>query len=94
MAASSETEQRQLEEIARLRERVAALEQELVEQSARTHRVVAQAQERLYWLDRWHVDLNALMRRQGAAEFRAVVRAVRKVTRGLKKVKRRLSRAS
>ena len=30
-----------------------------------------QAQERTYWLDRWHLDLNALMRRPGAAELRA-----------------------
>ncbi|HXE44438.1 MAG TPA: hypothetical protein VN635_04490 [Conexibacter sp.] len=81
-------------EIARLRARVAALEAELVEQAARTERVVAAAQERTYWLDRWHLDLNALMRKPGAAQFRASVRAMRWVARGVKKVKRTLTRAS
>ncbi len=38
---------------------------------------VAAAQERAYWLDRWHLDLNALMARRGAAEFRAAVRLAR-----------------
>ena len=40
-------------------------------------RAVAAAQERAYWLERWHVDLNALMRSPGAREFRALLRAVR-----------------
>ncbi len=57
---------------------------------ARTNRSVAEAQERVYWLDRWHLDLNALMRRRGASEFRAGLRAVRKVMRGLRRVKRKL----
>ena len=49
----------------RLRARVAALEAELVEVQARTNAAVAEWQERAYWLDRWHLDLNALMRRPG-----------------------------
>jgi hypothetical protein len=77
-------------ENARLRERLAALESELVEVQARTNAVVAQWQERAYWLDRWHVDLNALMERPGASEFRASLRAVRAVMRMLKRLKRRL----
>lgn len=92
MAVSSETDQQA--EIERLHARVAALEAELVEQAARTERIVAAAQERAYWLDRWHLDLNALMRKPGAAQFRAAVRAVRKVVRGAKKVKRKLLRGS
>lgn len=87
--ATTETDQQT--EIEQLRARVAALEAELLEQAARTERIVAQAQERAYWLDRWHLDLNALMRKPGAAELRALVRAVRKVVRGLKKVKRKLA---
>ncbi len=55
-----------------------ALEAELVEVQARANAAVAQWQERAYWLDRWHLDLNALMRRPGAAEFRAALRAVRR----------------
>lgn len=92
MSATEETDQ--LTEIERLRARVAALEAELVEQAARTARIVAETQERTYWLDRWHLDLNALMRKPGAAQFRALVRAVRYVVRGLKKVKRTLIRES
>jgi predicted nucleic acid-binding Zn-ribbon protein len=78
-------------EIERLRARVAALENELVEVQARANAAVAAAQERAYWLERWHVDLNALMRKPGAREFRALLRAIRTVMRQLKKLKRRLS---
>jgi len=86
----SATETDRQAEIERLRARVAALEAELVEQAARTERIVAEAQARAYWLDRWHLDLNALMRKPGAAQLRAAVRAVRWVMRGMKKVKRTL----
>jgi hypothetical protein len=72
----------------RLRARVLALEAELVEVQARTNAAVAQWQERAYWLDRWHVDLNALMKRPGASEFRALLRAVRSVGRAYKRLKR------
>jgi hypothetical protein len=81
-------------ELEQLRARVAALEAELVEQAARTERIVATTQARTYWLDRWHLDLNALMQRPGASEFRALVRGVRWVVRGMKKVKRTLLRRS
>jgi hypothetical protein len=76
-----------------LRERVAALESELVEIQARADAAVAQWQERAYWLDRWHVDLNALMRRPGAAELRAAVRGVRAVIRAYRRAKRSLSKS-
>jgi hypothetical protein len=89
----TETDSQQTE-LERLRARVAVLEAELAEQAARTERIVARAQERTYWLDRWQLDLNALMRKPGAAEFRALVRGVRWVVRGLKKVKRTLERGS
>jgi hypothetical protein len=74
----------------RLRTRVAALEAELVETQARTNEIVAQTQERVYWLDRWHLDLNALMRRRGAAELRGALRAIRAASRILTRAKRRL----
>ena len=77
-------------EVARLRARVAALEAELAEVEAWANRAVAAAQERVYWLDRWHLDLNRLMERPGAAEFRAAVRAVRAVYRFLNQLRRRL----
>jgi hypothetical protein len=77
-------------ELERLRARVAALESELIEVQARANAAVAAAQERAYWLERWHVDLNALMRKPGAREFRALLRAVRTVARQARKLKRRL----
>jgi hypothetical protein len=73
----------------RLRARVTALEAELVEVQARANAAVAEWQERAYWLDRWHVDLNALMKRPGASEFRALLRAVRSIGRAYKRLRRR-----
>jgi hypothetical protein len=79
------TEELEIEN-ARLRQRVAQLESELVEQVAHANDAIAAAQDRAYWLDRWHVDLNALMRRRGASELRAVLRAIRAVVRRAKRV--------
>jgi len=89
-AAETSSDQQLQVENERLRARVTSLEAELVEVQARTNTVVAQTQERVYWLDRWHLDLNALMRRPGAAEFRAGLRAGRSVSRALRRAKRRL----
>lgn len=77
-------------ELEALRLRVAELERERAEEIARASAAVADAQNRVYWLDRWRIDLNALMEKPGAAEFRAAVRAVRAVMRQLKAVKRKL----
>jgi hypothetical protein len=73
------TEQEQ-SEVQQLRARVAALEAELVETQARTNAIVA----------RWHLDLNALMRRPGAAELRGALRGMRAVSRAIRRAKRRL----
>jgi len=89
-AINASTEQSLREEVEQLRARVIALESELVETQARANTVVSQAQERVYWLDRWHLDLNALMRRPGAAELRGALRAVRAATRLVRQAKRRL----
>jgi hypothetical protein len=77
-------------ELDALRVRVAELERERCEEIARANAALAAAQERAYWLDRWHLDLNALMERPGAAEFRAAVRIVRGVARRVRQLKRRL----
>lgn len=77
-------------EIERLRARVAALETELVEVQARANAAVAAAQERAYWLERWHLDLNAVMRRPAAKRARSVLRTTRRYVRGARKLKRRL----
>ena len=50
---------------------------------ARAHAAIAAAQDKSYWLDRWHVDLNALMRRRGAGELRAAIRVLRGIYRAL-----------
>jgi hypothetical protein len=88
--AATKTSTDQQVEIERLRARVAALEAELVEQAARVERAVADAQERTYWLDRWHLDLNALMQKPGAEEARRLLRLVRAVVRRLRVMRRRL----
>ncbi|HEY3866358.1 MAG TPA: hypothetical protein VGL54_09775 [Solirubrobacteraceae bacterium] len=88
--AETSNEQPLQAENERLRARVAALEAELVETQARTNAIVAQTQERVYWLDRWHLDLNALMRRPGAAELRGALRGMRAVSRAFRRAKRRL----
>jgi hypothetical protein len=75
----------------RLRARVAALESELVEVQARANAAVAEWQERAYWLDRLHIDLNALMARPGANEVRVTLKAARAVYWWLKRIRRRLS---
>src|SRR5438552_92155 len=88
---SAETQPDHAAEVARLRARVAELEDRLIEVEDWANRAVAAAQERLYWLDRWHLDLNRLMERPGASQFRAAVRAVRAVYRAWLQIKRRLS---
>jgi uncharacterized coiled-coil protein SlyX len=87
-APLTDTERAELEA---LRARVAELDAELAEQARRVNALVAATQERVYWLDRWNLDLNALMARRGAAELRALVRAVRGVLRFAKRLKRRIA---
>jgi SAM-dependent methyltransferase len=78
------------EELEALRARLDALEREQAERTARLHEALAAAQDKSYWLDRWHLDLNALMRRRGARFLRAVVRGARTGFRG-KRVRRALA---
>jgi len=77
-------------ELEALRARVAELERERAAEIERASAAVAEAQQRAYWLDRWHIDLNALMQRPGAAELRAAVRVVRWVLRRVMALKRRI----
>ena len=93
MSSSTESrpsEQELQRDVELLRARVASLESELVEVQARADATVGEWQERAYWLDRWHLDLNAVMRRPGASQLRAVLRAVRSVVWAVKRAKRRL----
>jgi hypothetical protein len=77
-------------ELEALRARIAELERERAEEIARASAAVAAAQQRTYWLDRWHLDLNALMKRPGARELRAALRIARAVVRRVRSVRRRL----
>ena len=51
---------------------------------------MAEAQERAYWLDRWHVDLNAIVERPSVERTRAAARVLRGPIRRLRLMKRRL----
>ncbi|MEA2332389.1 MAG: hypothetical protein QOH58_2527 [Thermoleophilaceae bacterium] len=75
-------------------DRVEALERERSEEIARANAAVAAAQDRSYWLDRWNLDLNALMRRRGASELRTALRAARAVYRLLYDTRNRLREAA
>jgi hypothetical protein len=72
------------QELRALRARVEALEQERFEQARRANAAIAAAQERVYWLDRWQLDLNALMRRRGMAQLRELLRGARWLARRLR----------
>lgn len=80
----------QLAELERLRARVAELEAELLETQAWANRAVGSAQAQTYWLDRWQLDLNALMARRWAVWAREAVRIARGTYRRGLNVKRRL----
>ena len=77
-------------EVEYLRARVAELEDQLLAAEKWGNETVAAAQESLYWLERWHVDLNSVMQRRGAEELRLVVRTARNVYRAGRRAKRRL----
>jgi hypothetical protein len=88
---SQQTREHELEdEIERLRARLDGLETELVEVQRRADKAVAEWQDRAYWLDRLHIDLNALMRRPGADQMRIVLKALRTGYWMLRRAKRRL----
>lgn len=89
MTAEPQTDPREAE-IAALRARVAELEDQLARKDAETARIVATAQEKLYWLERWHVDLDRLMRKPGAIPLLDALRSVRSVTWKVRKLKRRV----
>ena len=75
-----------------LRARIAALESELVEVQSRANAAVAAWQERAYWLDRLHVDLNSLMRKRGANELRVTLKGLRAAVWAMQRLWRRLRR--
>jgi hypothetical protein len=74
-------------EVDELRARVAELEAQLADQARRTNNTVAEAQEKLYWLERWQIDLDDLMAKPGAVQ---ALDAVRWLRNSLRKVRRLL----
>jgi hypothetical protein len=89
LAAVADTATDQQAEITALRERVAALECELADRTERAGAAVAAAEDRLYWLDRWRVDLNAVMEHRAAQRAFRASQAARRVAGA---VRRRLAR--
>lgn len=80
-------------ENAALRAQLEELERARSELMARTTSVAAAAEERTYWLERWQLDLNALMSRPWTSRARAVLRALRRPARGARTLLRRARRA-
>jgi hypothetical protein len=76
------------DELERLRARVIALEAELLEVEAGANRAVADAQERTYWLDRWRIDINAIMDRNAMQHVLEAARRARGLYGSLKRVQR------
>jgi hypothetical protein len=75
------------QELERLRVQVEALEAELIEVQAWATEAVEDAKNRTYWLDRWNIDLNAVMRRRSAERVRAIARVARGVYRAVRRLK-------
>lgn len=88
---SSPADDDQATEIAALRARVAELETQLAEQARATNALVARSQEKLYWLERWHVDLDRVMARPGAEQALEGVKKLRGIVRAVRRTKRRLT---
>lgn len=78
------------DEIARLRVELARLERQLAETEAWANRVVVEAQTKTYWLDRWGIDLNALMELPAADRARAWARRLRTLYRLAVRLRRRV----
>ena len=76
------TNQSELTELQALRDRVAQLESELADQAAAANAQIAEAQRRMYWLDKLEVDLNALLSRPWLAFLATVpLKAFRRLRR-------------
>lgn len=72
------------DEVGELRRRIADLERELAERTARANAAVAAAEDRSYWLDRMRIDLNAVMRNRVARAAFSLALLGARVLRGLR----------
>jgi len=82
----------QIEEVERLRARVAELERELIETEAWANEAVGYAQAQSHWIERWGIDINGFMRSPSGLRLRALARVSRAVYRRLGRIKNRLLR--
>lgn len=76
-------------EVEQLRARVAELEAQLASQARATNELVARSQEKLYWYERWGVDLDRVMARRGAQLALEGLKAVRGVVWWARRTARR-----
>jgi hypothetical protein len=76
-------------EVEALHARIADLEAQLAEQTRVTNELVARSQEKLYWLERWHIDLERVMSRRSAQLALQALKPIRESFRALRKLKRR-----
>lgn len=74
-------------EVERLRARVAELERQLTEQAAHANAAIAAAQDRAYWLDRWRLDLNALMETRTGRALRMLAGLLRRPVRAVRRLR-------
>ncbi len=77
-------------EVEALRARVAELEAQLAEQQRATNELVARSQEKLYWYERWGIDLDRVMARRSAQVALESLKRVRGIVWSLKRLSRRL----
>jgi SAM-dependent methyltransferase len=66
-------------------ERAEALQRELEERTARANDAIAAAQDRTYWLDRWRLDPDALMKTGAGRGAYAVARGAWRAARALRR---------
>ncbi|HEX3279173.1 MAG TPA: hypothetical protein VHR40_11690 [Thermoleophilaceae bacterium] len=72
-------------EVAELRRRLDAAEREQTTRAAEANAAIAAAQDRSYWLDRWRLDLNGVMRTPAGRALNAALELLRSVFRRLRR---------
>ena len=75
-------------EVEALRARVAELERELADRTARANAAVAAAQDRLYWLDRWRIDPNRVLGSRAGQRAFAIARQVHRFKARIRRLAR------
>jgi hypothetical protein len=74
-------------EVERLRARVVELEAQVLAQAERANAAIAAAEDRAYWLDRWRLDLNALMATPAGRALQRLAVLARRPVRALRRLR-------